>query len=172
MSKCIAVCLCVLFLYSPTDAQPVKYTNTTNAAGGTANIAGNNYEWSVGEMALVNTSTASNIVVTQGVLQPAQGTGDVKGYAGIMKNVSVFPVPSKSVVYLQYNFMEEGNLHYELMDMAGRMTLQKDIAVLPGSHKQEINLENLPNAGYMLHLVYRTSNHITTSASFKLEKIN
>lgn len=172
INKYIVVFPSVFFLYTKALAQPVKYTNAINASGGTANIGTNNHEWSVGEMVLVNTGTASNIIVTQGVLQPAQSSGNVGGHTDIMKNVSLYPVPTKSIVYLQYNFHIEGKLHYELMDIAGKMILQKDVEVLPGSHRQEIDLENLPNASYMLHLIYRTTDNVRTATSFKLDKIN
>lgn len=161
----------MVFSYN-TDAQLVKYTNTVNAAGGTSNIGANNYEWSVGEMALVNTGTASNIVVTQGVLQPAQSAGNVSDYTGTMKNVTVYPVPTKSVVYIQHDFVSSGKLHFELMDVTGKVILQKDMLVEPGTGKQEINLENLPNASYMLHLVYNSVDNTRTTTSFKLDKIN
>jgi len=172
IKKCLVVFSSVMVFSNYTDAQVVKYTNTINAAGGTSNIGANNYEWSVGEMALVNTGAAANIVVTQGVLQPAQSTGNVREYTGTMKNVSVYPVPTKSIVYIQHDFVVAGKLYYELMDITGKAILQKNILVQPGTGKQEINLESLPNASYMLHLVYHSVDNTRTTTSFKLDKIN
>jgi hypothetical protein len=172
MKKCLSLFSCMFLLCNYSDAQPVKYTSTVNAAGGTANIGGNNYEWSVGEMALVNTGTGSNITVTQGVLQPAQSTGNVDDYAGVMKNVSVYPVPTRGVVYIQHEFVSAGSLNYKLMDITGKLILERDVEIQPGTGKQEINLENLPNASYMLHLVYNSVDNTRTVTSFKLDKLN
>lgn len=153
-------------------AQPAKYTTALNASGGSKDISGNNYEWSVGEMVLVNTGVSSNIIVTQGVLQPAQGTGDINGRLHVLDNVSVFPVPSKSMVYLQYDFPSQGELQYELTDITGKLILQSEARVQPGAGKQAIDLGDIANASYMLNVVYRPATGNASGTSFKLEKIN
>lgn len=153
-------------------AQPVKYTSALNAGGGSKDISGNNYEWSVGEMVLVNTGVSSGIIVTQGVLQPAQGTGDINGRSRMLDNVSVYPVPSQSIVYLQYDFPAPGELQYELTDITGKLLLQSELKVQPGTGKQAIDLGDLANASYMLNVVYRPATGNASGTSFKLEKIN
>lgn len=154
------------------SAQPAMYTSTINAAGGYGNISGNNYEWSVGEMTLVNTASASNIIVTQGVLQPAQGTGDVSSTKLITDNVHVYPVPATGTVTVQYNFPASGKLYYELTDITGKSILQKEVPVQPGSAQQTIDLEQLSNAVYMLHIRLDATDGRQSMSSFKLEKIN
>lgn len=153
------------------QAQPVKYTTAINSAGGTANIGGNNYEWSIGEMALVNTGNGSNIIVTQGVLQPAQASGGVTD-APINNHISVFPVPSKSIVHLQYDFPSAGNLHYELMDITGKSLLKNNLVTDGRKDKQTIDLERFANGSYMLHVNFTDAGGNQSASSFKVEKIN
>lgn len=157
--------------YQKANAQLANYTRTVNAAGGTNNIGGNNYEWSVGEMVLVSTKTSANIIVTQGVLQPAQGGGHVADkYAS--RHMSVFPVPSTGIVHLQTDFASPGTLHYELTDFGGRSVVKKSLPLQGGAQKQLLNLEAYANGGYMLQVVYTDKAGTESNASFKLEKIN
>ncbi len=174
MRKSTIVGGALLFLcFSDVSAQtPALYTSTINAAGGSGNLSGNNYEWSVGEMALVNTASSSNIIVTQGVLQPAQSAGSVHDNNLVADNVKVYPVPASSTVNLSYNYPQPGIMRYELTDITGKTILQRQIDVVPGSNAEKINLEQLANAGYMLNVKFNSSNGTQSSSAFKLEKIN
>lgn len=168
--KHLLICA-VLCLSASAYAQPAQYTSTVNAAGGSNNISGNNYEWSVGEMAVVSTGTASNIIVTQGVLQPTQSAGSVAELS-LSKNVKVYPVPTKSMVYAEYDFVTKGKLDYELTDITGKLVYQGHKEVPAGTGKISVNMEHLPNASYMLQVYFTPSSGERSAAAFKLEKIN
>lgn len=172
LPKFTFITVSVLLLSVAMYAQPAKYTSTINAAGGTNTIASNIYEWSVGEMAIVNTGVAANIIVTQGVLQPAQGSGSVSDRSALTDQVSVYPVPTKSSVFLQYNFPVSGSMYYELIDMTGKLISSDQQEVAEGSGKTTINMEQLANAAYMLQVKFITRDGNISSKSFQLKKIN
>lgn len=150
---------------------PAKFTSTINSSGGTNNIAGNNYEWSVGEMALVSTASASNIVVTQGVLQPAPQPTSINDQSFLADKLKVYPVPTSDMVNLSYNYLSQGTISYELTDMTGKNIVSRNITVEPGNHIERINLERLANAAYMLNIKYISETGSQSFTSFKLEKI-
>lgn len=164
----LAVVLCIsLHSY----AQPAKYTTTINSAGGSNDINGNNYEWSVGEMAVINTGVASNIIVTQGVLQPATSSVDISEYESIKDHVSIYPVPSKSVVTLNYDFRNAGKLDIDISDITGRVVLSKTVSIAAAG-TIPISLEHLANANYMLRIHYSSNTGSQSATTFKLNKIN
>lgn len=170
-AKLLTVALLIAGFSYDSSGQVTKYTQTVNAAGGSKNIGTNNYEWSVGEMTLVNTATASNIIVTQGVLQPAQGTGYIQDN-DLLRFVSVFPVPAKDIVYLEYQFRTAGKLEYYLQDITGKTILSTATDVTAEKAQKTISLQALANATYMLYINFTSADGNRSSSSYKLEKIN
>lgn len=64
-----AIAFAVVVSASPSRAQSVS-PGVANAAGGSATIISNTFEWSVGEMALVESMIKSDLSLTNGLLQP------------------------------------------------------------------------------------------------------
>jgi len=146
--------------------------STLNVTGGSKVIAGYTYEWSIGEMTLVNTASASNVIVTQGVLQPKETPNGIKDEHVLGNALRVFPNPSSGIVNLQYNLPGGGTLTYMLQDVAGKLIQRNEIPVIAGQGKTAIDLTRLANATYMLYIYYQPLKGNAESTSFKLDKIN
>lgn len=66
-------------------------------------------------------------------------------------SVEVFPNPAVSVVHLQLELAERSDLTYTLMDLNGKVLLQKHLMQLPkGLYQERIAVGNLPAAVYLL----------------------
>ncbi|KAA5533200.1 T9SS type A sorting domain-containing protein [Taibaiella lutea] len=165
----ITTCL-IISMVTGVYAQSIG-PSTINASGGSKVISGNTYEFSIGEMALVNTASGSNIIVTNGVLQPVASTTRVKDVNYLSDNLKVYPNPSDNVLNIQPDFETGGQLTYHLYDALGRVMLTGEFNLASGKEKQTISLSQLAASSYVLHLNLNKKG-ITYNASFNVQKIN
>ena len=163
--------IALVFFIHYSRAQSVG-PSTINAAGRSATIGTDVYEWSVGEMTLVNTASSSNIIVTQGVLQPLDEPVGINDVNRLSRLVKAYPNPSSQIVYLETAFDRPGKLTCELRDITGRSIIFFAKDVNAGKEISEINLSSLANAAYMLYVSYKNENESIQQISFKIEKIN
>ncbi|HTO14953.1 MAG TPA: T9SS type A sorting domain-containing protein [Edaphocola sp.] len=140
-----------------------------NATGGSYTLNANTYEWSVGEMTLVNTVITPSLVVTQGLLQPILTAVGINPDKGQEAKFSVFPNPTNDKLFILPSLSSQMKLAISLFDITGRLYDQKKVVLNSGLEMQELDLSNFAAGMYVLLL--RTENNgkelITT---FKIEK--
>lgn len=145
--------------------------NTVNATGSTAIIGSTEVDWSVGEMTMVSTFTSASIVVTQGVLQPANANVSVPQNSLLKNQLKVFPNPVTSLVNLQYSSQTPGTLAYKLLDITGKVLGKQTIEVTPGTTTEQIDVKELACATYMLEVTVTSGNSAPESISYKIQKL-
>lgn len=130
---------------------------TLNAAGGSAALNGNTYEWSAGEMAVVSTYAGASLVVTQGVLQPNITAPNAVGQnIRPLLDVAVYPNPvTADVLYMQPRFTHSGVLHYRLTDAASRTVQTQSCSLTTGSEQQAIDMKGLLAGQYLLSVQWQ-----------------
>lgn len=155
------------------SAQTASTQSTFNATGGTAQLAdGTEYDWSIGEVALVSTFYGSKIIVTQGLLQNERSTPQKAGNIEFTNHLQVFPNPASTLVNLQYTSSSAGTLSYRLMDMTGKVVMNHSSEIKQGTVTDQLNVSNLANATYMLEVNFRSGDSEAATASYKIEKLN
>ncbi|GEM_PF-337811 len=163
-----------LFIFGATinfcQAQ-VQQAATVNATGGSAQLGGNTYEWSVGEMVLVNTVTTSNLVVTQGLLQPILNTTDIRHPELSADQLKVYPNPTKDIVFIQPNVKPNTSLTLLVFDISGRAFYRKTLVLKTGTEVQTVDLGTYAAGNYLLDIVAGTSGS-TSRNTFKIQKLN
>lgn len=137
-----------LALFGKLNAQMIGPA-TLNATGGFAVIGANEYEWSIGEMTLVNTYTGTNLVVTQGVLQPLDGSNSIKEQQ-TTKNILVYPNPVSDILNVQVTYNSSGVLSYSLVDMKGAVQRSGSFPVENGKVTQQVDMSDLAPGSYIL----------------------
>lgn len=125
---------------------------TLNAAGGSAVVAGNNYEWSIGEMVAVNTVTASNITVTQGLLQPILQTTGIDDVNFNWGGIQIYPNPVNDRLQIKFNMEEQLDVVVQLMDVTGRIYTTEKFSKKNGMNIFEIDCSALSSGAYILNL--------------------
>ena len=161
-----------LSAFSNTHAQSIGPA-TLNAAGGTAVIGANELDWSVGEMTMVSTFTATGIVVTQGLLQPDDYLNEgVVAHSLLANQILVFPNPATSVVNIQYTSSITGLLEYRLLDVAGQVISTQSVPVVPGVTAAQLNVSALACASYMLQVTVNAENSTPQTMTYKIQKLN
>ena len=80
---------------------------------------------------LVNTATAGNITITQGLLQPSKPSSGVglSESQFIFDHVTIYPNPTENLFYLSADFNDKGEIHTLLYDMNGKIIDDKKIPV-------------------------------------------
>lgn len=98
-----------------------------NAAGGSYDnsLSYNRYEWSVGEMVLIQTFAAadSSIIVTQGVLQPCTDKVGVSPYTVFFEkgDYKLFPSPTTGRFEINFFVKTTGQMSLQLINSAGQL---------------------------------------------------
>lgn len=155
---------------SVTQAQSVQPA-IFNATGGSATVSGNNVEWSIGEMTAVATVSNSGIIITQGLLQPAENPTSVASQQVITKHVQLYPNPADAFVMVQSNFSEAGNLKMTLTDVTGKVLLQQEVKVDGnGMQKNQVPVSGLAVGNYMLQVSFEGKEQ-KGAAAYKIQKV-
>lgn len=125
-----------------------------NSTGGTAIINGIIYDYSFGEMTMISTFYNPKLIVTQGLLQTKTDTAAV----GIATNqlavptIIVYPNPAQQFINFESECNAGGKLQYELIDVAGKLMLSRQLPVIAGKNKESIDLTQLPAGMYLLKI--------------------
>ncbi len=155
--------------FENTQAQSIA-PFTLNATGGSKQIGSIIYDYSVGEMTLVNTFYGSNVTVTQGLLQNDVSVPVSVSTAMFSQNLQVYPNPASSIVNIKLNSPKAGTLSYRLMDMTGKILMTHSAEVNSNTLVQELNIEPFAMATYVLEVNF-TGADINETTNYKLEKI-
>ena len=149
------------------------FPSTLNATGGTARIGTKEFEWSVGEIALVSTFTTSSIVVTQGVLQTNFGpkVTEVPGTTNLGDYLQIFPNPTSDAINIRYNAANDGVIEIRFIDMAGRLISAQKSDVKQGANNQKIDIAHLAAATYMLEVYVTSTGGKTEATAYKIQKL-
>lgn len=142
-----------------------------NSSGGSSAINGILYDYSFGEMTIIQTFSSSKLIVTQGLLQTKTDTAAT----GINDNslnkpkITVFPNPTQQLVSFESEYQANGKLYYELIDIAGKLVASKQLSFSPGKVKETIDLSNLPAGTFLLKITIDQGKEIFTQTS-KIQK--
>ncbi len=161
-----------LFVAVSIRAQTLSPT-IINSTGGTGTINGIIYDYSFGEVTMIETYSTPNLIVTQGVLQSRTDTTA----AGIESSwfkapvVSVYPNPAQQLVTFESENALAEKLNYELTDINGKIITSREIRCSGRMVKEEINLNGLSVGIYLLKITVTAGNQTGTQTS-KIQKNN
>ena len=146
---------------------------TINSMGGTGTLNGNIYDWSFGEMTLVNTSFTANLIVTQGVLQPSVDSIAAGIHSPVTQPqpVKVYPNPAQNIICFESDYKTASRLQYDVIDVSGKIVTSKKTNTGAGYNKQTITLTALPAGIYMLRITIFQEKE-TFIQTYKVQKIN
>lgn len=164
MKKLKIITFCLLLASGAAYGQ-----STLNATGGGGTIAGNTYDYSIGEMTLVSTESGSNIIITQGLLQPTkdQTPDAVNDIIITQDQLTIYPNPSSAVVNIQPTFDKGGTMNILLLDATGKTIQRQEYKLANGNEKQEIDISSLANGNYMLNINFGKAKN-----TYKVQKAN
>ena len=138
------------FLIVNSASAQTSQPNVINAAGGSATVGADIFEWSVGEMALINTAIAPGIMVTQGLLQPTEQSNGIGESKLSLSELSVYPNPTTHQLWINWNKSAKVFATIQVKDLTGRLYFQKQLTDKVGTETYLIDLSLLSAGAYLL----------------------
>ena len=168
---CKLFCIVVLSLTPKLATAQTLSPSTTNAAGGTAPILGNIFDWSIGEMALVSTFSSPSLIVTQGVLQPDTLSPTWVKMVSTSLDLKVIPNPAKDVLGISFNSVFNGSFEFQLIDMSGKIVLNPGYETHAGENNYQLPINGIAEGNYLLKTLFTNKNESKEGSIFSIQII-
>ncbi|TND00588.1 MAG: putative outer membrane zinc-dependent metalloprotease [Bacteroidetes bacterium] len=119
--------------------------------------------YTIGEMAMVETFTGSNYILTQGFQQPDDfSTGISQLTAG--SGLSIFPNPSNGNFSLQAQLDKDATVKIEIYDVLGKLLFTESQVAGLGVFKKDLNLTSFESGVYFVRFTTESGQkQITTT---------
>lgn len=163
-----------IFLSSVTYSQSVTPA-TLNATGGTNFFTFYRFEWSFGESMAINTmGPTSNLIVTNGVLQPGTHNPATINNTGVWDRdeIRILPNPTQNRLEIDFFSKQQGKVTINLIDETGRFLAQRQFDYY-GTGRIEIwDLNRYPSGAYLLNISLNpTGTSVAKKGIYKVIKI-
>jgi len=175
MKNKITGIIVLLFISIPCFSQSIT-PSVLNVAGGNSQNGYYQFEWSVGEMSLVNQmESAQNLfVLTNGFLQPyILNPGANDPFIQFAPNeIKVFPTPASSYIEVDLFTRQQGKLKMTLYDAIGQRLYSTELQTYGVDLIHKIPLNTLNPGTYLLHVQLEASpNFFSKRGAYKIIKI-
>jgi hypothetical protein len=148
-----------------------------NSTGGTFTHDLYSLDWSVGELALVNTQKSMNgqVIITNGFLQPSawiKTQPKTDGNRFTADEVTILPNPTYGKVEVNVLTEQKGTLFFTVYDVAGRVVLQKNAISSGIGNTEKLDLGLQPQGSYLLKIILVPApGSVSKSITYKVLKI-
>ena len=147
-----------------------------NAGGGSAQSGYYQFEWSIGELALVGDMTSLNnsLVITNGFIQSLiqYPSGDNNNYTFGNDEIKIFPNPASSFVEINLFTKQKGRITISFYDGAGKKIYTSSDPYYGVGLIKRIPVDKLPNEVYMLRIdLVPYAGYSAKNGAFKIIKI-
>jgi hypothetical protein len=145
-----------------------------NTTGGTNFFTFYRFEWSFGEAMAIETMSASNIIVTNGVLQPGTHNPATNNNTGAWDRdeIKVLPNPTPGMLEIDFFSKQSGKVTMNLYDESGRFMGSKQFDYYGTGRIEKWDLGRYASGLYFLNIqLAPTGNSVAKKGSFKIEKI-
>jgi hypothetical protein len=175
--KTMRFILLAMLLNNYAAAQTIA-PQTVNSTGGSHRKGNLRLDWSVGEMALVNTlsSPDSGHIITNGVIQPniaSAKTSTLRNMSFVKNEVLILPNPVQSILQVSIDTKQQGQSILLLYDELGNLRYQKLVTTSRFGQVEKIDMTGYLRGTYMLHVEFIPSNGSKNKQGFyKIIKAN
>jgi hypothetical protein len=162
--------LCVFYV----SAQGIA-PNVLNMGGGYLNAGYYQYEYSVGEMAAIETMSSPSNIITNGVLQPLTDKpfGNNTSTSWSNDEIKIFPVPTRGKVEVDILSKQKGKINMQLVDGAGRVVKSASFNYVGLGSITTWDLSYLASADYFLRITLDPQpGSVKKSGGYKILKVN
>jgi hypothetical protein len=157
--------------YSQSNAPSV-----INTAGGASNSGYYQFEWSIGEMALIGQMNSSNgsLIITNGFIQPYilnPGTINTNNFFN-GDEIKVFPNPASDYVEINFMTKQKGRITLNFYETSGKIIYSTTVQCYGVDLIHRIPVSQLPNNVYMLHINLDADNgYVSKRGAYKIIKV-
>ncbi len=153
MKKSIKLIASIMLISLGTYAQSIG-PSTINASGGSGTIGTDHFAYSIGEMAMITTNTASGMTITHGLLQPNQVAPDAVVYQFSQDQVQIYPNPTIDEINIQTFLHQSGELSVNLFDVTGKYIQAAKFDITEQTQVQQMNIQQMSAGSYFLNVLF------------------
>lgn len=166
-----AIALCAFSILA--NAQSL--TPQVIASAGNSSTVGNvNLSYTVGEMAMVETFTNGNTILTQGFQQPELMVSSIlESEKSALGSFAVYPNPANAEVFFGYEFPKEGSVEVAIYDVAGKFVsnVWTEIDYVSGKSIHSFQCDKLASGNYVVSANFIDTNGSKQTLSKKLQVV-
>ena len=147
---------------------------TLNSSGGSYSQGYYNIDWSVGELALVNTvESTGQMIVTNGFLQPNLSASDQdQKHRFTASEIRIMPNPTHGKIEVNVATAEQGTLYFFVYDARGRAIANDKLLSAGIMVSRFIDLTTFPASSYLVRIELVPYPGFTAkSGSYKIIKL-
>lgn len=152
------------------------------ASSSVINAAGNSFsqgyyaiDWSVGELALVNTMTSSNgyVILTNGLLQPESSGENVNpGKHFTSDEIKILPNPTYNKVEINISAPQQGTLSIIVYDAAGKQLMSTKTFSNGLQKSEKLDLSTFASGTYLFYIELNPlPGSVRKTGTFKIVKL-
>lgn len=149
---------------------------TVNATGGSHRKGNLRLDYSVGEMALVNTlsSPTTGEIITNGVIQPIGATVVKNKKTMVFKDgeIRILPNPTRDLLAVGMNMDYEGTATIRLFDVLGNLLYAKTVKANRYGQIEMINMTKYFKGHYMLKIEFVAAGYKYKEGLYKIIKVD
>ena len=174
MRKLRLVFLTVGTLFSLSSLAQSITPSILNATGGTYPFTYYIVEWNFGESMAIETMSASNIVVTNGLLQPGTHNPATINNDGTWDRdeIKVLPNPTPDILEIDFFSKQKGKVTMNLYDESGRFMASRQFDYYGTGRIEKWSLGRYASGMYFLNIQLEpTGTSVAKKGSFKVQKL-
>lgn len=132
-----------------TNAQQV-----VNVGGGSASAGYYRFDWSIGELCLVDTYNQINFILENGFLHPGTERPGGNSNSFFAKgDIMIFPNPAYTNAELNILVQQPGVVNLQMVDVLGRIVFSKQFNYNGVGHIEKLDVQRLRAGTYFVHLL-------------------
>ena len=168
--------LIVFFFFSIANAQS-NSPSVINSNGGTFRSGYFQFEWSVGELSLINqmNSSDSKYVLTNGFIQPYVLKVSYNNGIALFDNdeIKIFPNPASDFAEINFFTKQKGKIAIDMIDASGKSVWKRELVSYGLDLIERIPLLKFSEGSYVIKITLNASSgSISKHGAFKIIKIN
>ncbi len=155
------------------DAQSVS-NSAVNSSGNTYKSGYYQFEWSIGEMSLVNEMKSGDkqYIITNGLLQPNESTHENPDKQFDKDEIKVFANPSTGMVDVNILTKQQGKLTIRVFDVQGKLLATKNAISYGFGSTEKIDLTRYAASTYFLKIDLNPApGSVRKTGGFKITKL-
>ena len=143
---------------------------TLNMGGG----ANGSMEWSIGESASIANFTSLAYSLNMGVLQPTSNLITyINEYGPVVfgSQIEMGPNPAVKVLHIRANFVEVGDLSFQLFDSRSTNVLSYEAGTLFNNFEKDLYLDNISPGAYYMKVYFKPNKGSAKTGIYKIIKL-
>ena len=145
-----------------------------NSSGGTFQKGYHIIDWSIGELALVNTMESSGYIITNGFIQPFTHDQILANNNLVFgeEEIRILPNPTRNILEVNFRTKHRGRVLMKLIDATGNILYNKQFSSYGYGHIEKINMTVFTHGTYFLQINLTSFMGFTTKrGAYKIIKL-